>query len=280
MEGLDAQLVNVVRSAKGQGAVPTMPQGGGWLMVEVGGATSEEAMAAAEKVVLVAGPVDAMVLPAGPEAKRLWQIRADGAGLAGRPASGGQAWPGWEDSAVPPENLGAYLPDLEALMQGEGLSGLAYGHFGNGCVHVRIDFPLEENAAVMRRFLEFLTSIGWEAPSSDERLLAQPHCHQYAVIGYDKDLALLDAMGCDVEVSSGCCGLAGNFGMEKGHYEVSVTIAEQGILAKARTDPDRAILADGFSCRTQVSDLAGRGSRHLVEVIADALDRDPAHEDA
>ncbi|PYI68907.1 FAD-binding oxidoreductase [Arthrobacter livingstonensis] len=669
LEGLDAQLVNVIRTAKGEHSVPHMPAGNGWLMVEVGGATSEEAMAAAEKMVLDAGALDSLILPAGPEAKRLWQIRADGAGLAGRTAAGKQAWPGWEDSAVPPEHLGAYLRDLELLMAREDVSGLAYGHFGDGCVHVRIDFPLDGDAVVMRRFLtaaadlvakyggslsgehgdgrargellktmysakalaamagfkalfdlqdifnpgvvinpepfdanlrrpqannllasdgfafahdsgnitnalhrcvgvgkcradlrreggfmcpsylatrdekdstrgrarvlqemlnggsvdmswnspevhdaldlclsckacandcptgidmamykseslhqtykgrlrpishytlgrlptwlgligpfgpllnkvasikilrrtmlrlagadprrslptfpkapfhtlkeasgpskvhshgsasamtnptsgdapaepprvllwvdsfsdalspdvpkaalkvlqaagcdieiagpgaccgltlistgqltaakaslrktldvlyphvtngrtiiglepsctavlrsdllellpddersrqvskatktvsEFLTSINWQPPASDERIVAQPHCHQHAVMGYDKDRVLLESMGCDVDVSNGCCGLAGNFGMEKGHYEVSVAIAEQGILTKMSNDPDRSVLADGFSCRTQVADLAGRSSRHIVQVIAEALEK-------
>lgn len=659
LEGLDAQLVNVIRNAKGDHEVPAMPRGNGWLMVEMGGATSAEAVAAAERMVQDAGAIDSVVMPAGPEAQRLWKIRADGAGLAGRTANGTQAWPGWEDSAVPPEHLGAYLRDLEKLMHDEKVSGLAYGHFGDGCVHVRIDFPLDEDAHVMRRFLsaashlvakyggslsgehgdgrarsellptmystkaiaamaafkalfdlqdtfnpgvivspepfdahlrrpqaksllatdgfafahddgnitnamhrcvgvgkcradlrddggfmcpsylatkdekdstrgrarvlqemlnggvvsmdwsspevhdaldlclsckacandcptgidmamyksealhqsykgrirpithyslgrlptwlalvgpfgtllnqlasigfirksllrmagadprrslpifpkkpfhsmkhpvasiserdaslqvggisdrhvvlwvdsfsdtlspevpqaalkvlsaagcrvditgpgaccgltlistgqltaakmklrktldvlhpyalkgqtiiglepsctavlrsdllellpddpraqevsvkvktvsEYLTSISWQPPRSAERILAQPHCHQYAIMGYTADLALLESMGCDVEVSSGCCGLAGNFGMEKGHYDVSVAIAEQGILAKIQDAPERSILADGFSCRTQVADLAQRDSRHLVQIIATALD--------
>ncbi|MEV8181503.1 FAD-binding and (Fe-S)-binding domain-containing protein [Specibacter sp. NPDC078692] len=669
LEGLDAQLVESIRNAKGDHAVPHMPQGNGWLMVEVGGDSSAEAVAAAHRMVQDAGALDAVVMSAGPEAQRLWKIRADGAGLAGRTANGHQAWPGWEDSAVPPEHLGAYLRDLEKLMADENVSGMAYGHFGDGCVHVRIDFPLDEDAHVMRRFLtsaaslvakyggslsgehgdgrarsellptmysaqaiaamagfkalfdlqdifnpgvivkpapfdadlrrpqartllatdgfafahdggnitnalhrcvgvgkcradlrddggfmcpsylatkdekdvtrgrarvlqemlnggavsmdwsspevhqaldlclsckacandcptgidmamyksealhqsykgkirpishyslgrlptwlgligplgplvnrlasmdvirktllrmagadprrslpvfprkpfhslkhstpstlaqfapaqssqgqsavapaqtarerqvvlwvdsfsdtlnpevpvaalkvlqaagcaveitgpgaccgltlistgqltaakaklrrtldvlhphvvngqtiiglepsctavlrsdllellpddprahevsvkvktvsEYLSSINWQPPQSAERLLVQPHCHQYAIMGYTADLALLKAMGADVEVSSGCCGLAGNFGMEKGHYDVSVTIAEQGILAKIAAAPERSILADGFSCRTQVADLADRDSRHLVQIIADALE--------
>ncbi|GER23883.1 lactate dehydrogenase [Zafaria cholistanensis] len=650
LEGLDAQLVDVVRRAHGGASVPALPAGGGWLMAEVGGDTAEEAVEAAGKLVAASRALEAKVLPAGPEATRLWQIRADGAGLAGRTAAGEQAWPGWEDSAVPPERLGAYLRGLEALMADEGVSGLAYGHFGDGCVHVRVDFPLERDGSLMRRFLEraaalaaehggslsgehgdgrarsellttmyspealrameqfkalldpedlmnpgvvvrpapldadlrrpqalpltatdgfafahdggditqavhrcvgvgkcradlrpqggfmcpsytatrdekdstrgrartlqemlnggvvtlgwsspevhealdlclsckacandcptgidmamfksetlhqtykgrirplshytlgrlpqwlklsaavaplvnitgripvarklmmalmgadtrrslpplpvrpfrwtsqakkhlhaapgapkvllwvdsfsdamapgvprdalevlaaagcdvkvsgpgaccgltlistgqltaakaklrntldlliphvregravvglepsctatlrsdllellpddpraaelarsvktvaeFLTSIDWTPPQAAEKLLVQPHCHHHSVMGYGPDQALLEAMGCDVETSAGCCGLAGNFGMEKGHYEVSENIARGGILAKAEAAPDRAILADGFSCRTQVRDLAGLDSRHLVQVIAEAL---------
>jgi Fe-S oxidoreductase len=118
---------------------------------------------------------------------------------------------------------------------------------------------------------ELLLTIDWTPPRSGETLLVQPHCHHYAVMGYDADREILAAMGCDIEVSAGCCGLAGNFGMEKGHYEISEKIALDGILAKVKDNPDRAILADGFSCRTQVADLAALPSRHLVQIIAKAL---------
>ncbi|MFJ7629597.1 FAD-binding and (Fe-S)-binding domain-containing protein [Streptomyces sp. NPDC097595] len=651
LEGLDAQLVDVVRRAHGDAAVPALPAGGGWLIAEVGGATSAEAVEAARALVAASHAADSVVLPAGPEATRLWEIRADGAGLAGRTADGKQAWPGWEDSAVPPERLGDYLRGLQALMAEKGLSGLAYGHFGDGCVHARIDFPLDAGGAPMRDFLEraaalaaehggslsgehgdgrarsellptmygsealrameafkalldpddvmnpgvvvrpapldadlrrpgarrlrasdgfafahdggdvtdavhrcvgvgkcradlrgqggfmcpsytatraekdstrgraralqemlnggfvtegwsspevhealdlclsckacandcptgidmatfksealhqtykgrrrplshytlgrlpqwlrllapvaplvnlagrvpvlrrtmmtlmgadsrrslpplpakpfrwsgarkaavaradgpkvllwvdsfsdalapdiprdalevltaagcdveiaapgaccgltlistgqltaaraklratvdlllphvragrtvigiepsctatlrsdlvellpddpgaaelagavrtvaeFLTSIDWTPPKAAEHLLVQPHCHHYAVMGYEADRSLLRSMGCDIDISSGCCGLAGNFGMEKGHYEVSAKIAQDGILARATAAPDRRILADGYSCRTQVQDLAGLESRHLVQVIAEALRR-------
>lgn len=67
----------------------------------------------------------------------------------------------------------------------------------------------------------------------------QPHCHHHSVMGFTKDEQLLASAGYDIEVSPGCCGLAGNFGMEKGHYEDSATIAHQGILAKANAAPDR-----------------------------------------
>ena len=83
----------------------------------------------------------------GPQAAALWRIREDGAGLGGRTPAGAPAWPGWEDSAVPPASLGPYLRDLEALMAAHGVDGLLYGHFGDGCVHVRDRLPAPRPAA-------------------------------------------------------------------------------------------------------------------------------------
>lgn len=153
VEGMDARLVDVVRRAKG--GVPPLPEGGGWLMVEVGEEGGADAMSRARALADSASSTAVDIRSAGPEAARLWQIRADGAGLGGRTPAGNQAWPGWEDSAVPPEKLGGYLRALEALMKGFGLDGLMYGHFGDGCVHVRIDFPLEsqKGAETFRRFM-------------------------------------------------------------------------------------------------------------------------------
>lgn len=654
LEGLDTGLLEAVRRAKGPGSVPDLPDGGCLLIAEVPGATPETAADAANRLAEAASTEATQVLPAGEEASRLWAIREDASGHAGRTEDGDQAWAGWEDSAVPPEYLGEYLRGLVGLMDSEGVGGMAYGHFGDGCVHLRLDFPLEHDGAVLRRFLvraaelvaahggslsgehgdgrarsellgamysadalaamaefkalfdsedmmnpgivvspaqvdadlrrpqavelrvgsgfafaedggsvtsavhrcvgvgkcradardagafmcpsfiathnekdstrgraralqemlngglvregwrspevhealdlclsckacasdcptgidmaryksetlyqsyrgrlrprshyslgrlpqwlrlaapfaplanlaarvpalraaaltlmgadrrrslprlptapfrweargrrrasagavpadgapkvllwvdtfsddldpqiprdavavleaagcdvevsagkaccgltyistgqldaakvrlhrtldelaphvqagrtvvglepsctatlrsdlvellprdpraaevarsvktvaELLTGIGWEPPHSAAKLLVQPHCHHYAIMGYGADRKLLDAMGCDVEVSAGCCGLAGNFGMEAGHYEVSEQIARGGILARAQASPDREILADGFSCRTQVADFAGLEGRHLVQVIAEAL---------
>ncbi|BCT78207.1 oxidoreductase [Sinomonas cyclohexanicum] len=656
LEGLDTRLLDAVREAKGHDSVPDVPDGGCLLLAEVPGRTPEEAADAARALADAAATDQTRVLAAGAEASRLWGIREDTAGLAGRTQAGHPAWGGWEDSAVPPEHLGDYLRGLTALMESEGLDGMAYGHFGDGCVHLRLDFPLDLGGAGMRRFLEraarlvaehggslsgehgdgrarsellpamysaqalavmaefkalldprdtlnpgivvrpakvdedlrrpaaaelhagagfafaedggsvtqalhrcvgvgkcradlrgsggfmcpsfvatrdekdstrgraralqemlngglvqlgwrspevhaaldlclsckacatdcpagvdmaayksetlyrayrgrlrprshytlgrlpqwlrlaapfapilnvaarvgflrttalaamgadprrslprlprapfrweaaarrrasgrrsrsaaegapgvvlwvdtfsdaldpdiprdaiavleaagcavevagpgaccgltyistgqldaararlrrtldvlvphvragrtvvglepsctatlrsdlaellpddpraaelagsvktvaeLLTGIGWRPPRVGLKVLAQPHCHQHAVMGFDADLALLEGAGCDVDVSAGCCGLAGNFGMEAGHYEVSERIAQGGILAKVGLSPDRTILADGFSCRTQIRDLAGLEGRHLVQVLAEAL---------
>ncbi|HLV54457.1 MAG TPA: FAD-binding and (Fe-S)-binding domain-containing protein [Actinotalea caeni] len=154
VEGLDDRLLDVVRRHS-TAPIPDLPEGAGWLLVEVGGATQEEAFANAQALAADAGTRAVRILPAGPEASRIWQIRADGAGLAGRTPSGAQAWPGWEDAAVPPERLGAYLRDFNALLDRYGVDGLPYGHFGDGCIHVRIDLPLDRpgGSTVFRDFM-------------------------------------------------------------------------------------------------------------------------------
>ena len=111
--------------------------------------------AAADRVIAAAGALDARVVTDGAETAALWRIREDGAGLASRPLGGKRSYSGWEDAAVPADKLGAYLRDFEALMAAHGVSGVPYGHFGDGCVHVRIDFPLDrpDGAHVFRAFL-------------------------------------------------------------------------------------------------------------------------------
>jgi FAD/FMN-containing dehydrogenase/Fe-S oxidoreductase len=153
LEGLDSRMVDVVRTRRGAAAVPGLPRGGGWLFAETAGDTLEEARAAAGKLVADGGCLDSAVIT-GPAAAALWRIREDGAGLSGRTPAGAPAWPGWEDSAVPPASLPAYLRELEALMAAHGLDGLLYGHFGDGCIHARIDFPLRDRPSVLRSFTQ------------------------------------------------------------------------------------------------------------------------------
>ncbi|MGV8968308.1 MAG: FAD-binding and (Fe-S)-binding domain-containing protein, partial [Cellulomonas sp.] len=160
IEGMDARLVDVVRRVRGARAVPDLPDGGGWLMVEVGGDSLDEALARATALVADAGTRAARIFPPGPEATAMWRIREDGAGLGGRTPAGEQAWPGFEDSAVPPERLGAYLRELEALMAGHGVDGLAYGHFGDGCVHLRLNIPLADRATAGRNLRAFMFDAG------------------------------------------------------------------------------------------------------------------------
>jgi Fe-S oxidoreductase len=89
-------------------------------------------------------------------------------------------------------------------------------------------------------------------------------------MGYATDQQLLTGLGATLTVVSGCCGLAGNFGMEKGHYEMSVAVAENALLPALHARPEHSIvLADGFSCRTQIEQLAGVPSVTLAELLAD-----------
>ncbi|QLY31001.1 FAD-binding oxidoreductase [Nocardia huaxiensis] len=152
VEGMDARLVDVVRSHRG--AVPELPRGGGWLLVEIAGETAEQAREVAEFLASSATALDSRVVTNKAEAQALWGIRADGAGLAGRTPDGHPAWPGWEDAAVPPDRLGAYLREFADLTREHGVDGLLYGHFGDGCIHVRLDLPIVDAPQRFRAFLE------------------------------------------------------------------------------------------------------------------------------
>jgi FAD/FMN-containing dehydrogenase/Fe-S oxidoreductase len=159
IEGMDAGLIAALRAHNPvETASRTLPDGGGWLYVETGGATRAEAEAAAQAVVTAMKPYGATsVVVSDPAAmKALWRIREDGAGIVTRSPDGGEAWPGWEDAAVPPERFGAYLREFDALLSQHRRRGAYYGHFGDGCLHIRIDFDLLTRAGIadFRSFME------------------------------------------------------------------------------------------------------------------------------
>lgn len=147
LEGLDQRITSLVPGA------PALPAGGGWLFAEVSGTSLAEATAAAQAVVASAGVPGQVITDPGEQAA-LWRIREDGAGLAARSLSR-PAHSGWEDAAVPPDRLGDYLRDFDGLLRDAGLDGVPYGHFGDGCVHVRIDFELTDEGG-RRRYREFV----------------------------------------------------------------------------------------------------------------------------
>ena len=153
-EGLDRRIVEVVERTRGRSAVPALPRGTGWLLVELAGDEANDVLARAARLLATAGALEGFVADAA-QAGSLWRIREDGAGLASVSLSR-PAYPGWEDAAVPPDRLGAYLRDFEALLADRGLAGLPYGHFGDGCIHVRIDFPLTDPGG-RERYREFVT---------------------------------------------------------------------------------------------------------------------------
>ena len=155
-EGIDRRLVDVLIARRGAQAVPSLPKGSGWLLVEIAGDDRDEVLARAETCLVGCGAIDGRVVLDAAETSALWKVREDGAGLAGRSPKDLPAWPGWEDAAVPPERLGAYLRDFDALLDTYDLSGLPYGHFGDGCLHIRIDFPLSApgGTQVLHEFLD------------------------------------------------------------------------------------------------------------------------------
>ncbi|WP_238782105.1 FAD-binding and (Fe-S)-binding domain-containing protein [Prescottella equi] len=154
-EGIDSRLVDVVRDRRGPQAVPPLPNGAAWLFVEIAGESRDDVLDRARALAGGCGAVDALVVDDPARAAALWRIREDGAGLAGRSPAGAPAYAGWEDAAVPPDRMGPYLRDFDALLADFGITGLPYGHFADGCLHIRLDLPLDrpDGSAVFRRFL-------------------------------------------------------------------------------------------------------------------------------
>ncbi|GGO86894.1 FAD-binding and (Fe-S)-binding domain-containing protein [Wenjunlia tyrosinilytica] len=152
VEGMDAGLAALASG----GAAASLPAGGAWLFVEVGADTPAEAEANAAKLCREAaqGTTGQLVVTDPARQRVLWRIREEAAGTATRLPDGSEAWPGWEDTAVPPRRLGAYLRAFRRLLKEHGLRGAPYGHFGDGCIHARIDFDLMSEEGI-RRFRVF-----------------------------------------------------------------------------------------------------------------------------
>jgi FAD/FMN-containing dehydrogenase/Fe-S oxidoreductase len=120
---------------------------------------------------------------------------------------------------------------------------------------------------------EWLCKQGWLPPHIEGRAIVQAHCHHKSVLEFDPERELLERTGLDVDVlSSGCCGLAGSYGYERGEkYEISMRCAEDVLLPAVRDDPNAIVVADGFSCRSQIEHGADRKALHLAELLAHAL---------
>jgi FAD/FMN-containing dehydrogenase/Fe-S oxidoreductase len=174
------------------------------------------------------------------------------------------------------ERLGRLLGRLASLVP-EGVPVVALEPSCLGVLRVDSSELLADGApSIVDRLVtlaEHLTSIGWTPPDlTGTEVVAQPHCHHTSVLGWAADEALLRQAGASLKRIGGCCGLAGNFGMEKGHYEVSVAVFEHALGPAVRAaGEDAVVLADGFSCRTQLADLAGTRSMHLAELLASRL---------
>jgi len=160
LEGFDYLLVDFMRR-KGLALreLDELPEGVGFLLVEVGAWSAEEAQAKAESVarasqIWPSPPMAHICTPS--EAKSVWHVRESALGamvfVPGEP----DRWEGWEDAAVPPEKLGGYLRAINELMSEYGYRSPLYGHYGQGCVHTRInfDFNTVEGVRLYREFID------------------------------------------------------------------------------------------------------------------------------
>ncbi|GAA1564512.1 FAD-binding and (Fe-S)-binding domain-containing protein [Kribbella hippodromi] len=132
----------------------------------------------------------------------------------------------------------------------------------------------EDIRRLSRQFVTFAELLrDWEPPQLDVHALVQTHCHEHAVLTSDAEADLMKRAGIGREqLDSGCCGLAGNFGFERGHYDVSIAAGERVLLPRVRAaDASSVIVADGFSCRTQIEQATDRRAVHLAELLATGL---------
>lgn len=152
VEGLDRRIVAAAESHGHH--VPEFPRGEGWLLVELAGDRREEVVARVPGLAQAADPLGHRVVDDPTQVAAVWKIREAGVGLVSRDSTD-PMYPGWEDAAVPAERLGTYLREFDALLDQMGLRGVPYGHFGDGCIHVRIDFPFTTSGtSVFREFLD------------------------------------------------------------------------------------------------------------------------------
>jgi len=161
LEGFDDLLVGYTR-AKGINSegLALLPEGGGWLMVEFGASSALEAESQARGLMQSLGhsanPPRLVLYTGKQQIKRVWEVRESALGATSHVAGEAMSWEGWEDAAVAPEKLGAYLRDLRRMFAAYGYKGSLYGHFGHGCVHTRINFDLQskDGIAKFRKFME------------------------------------------------------------------------------------------------------------------------------
>jgi FAD/FMN-containing dehydrogenase/Fe-S oxidoreductase len=163
LEGIDDAIVGYLET-KGMapGEEGVLPPGRGWLLVEFAGDSAAEATGRARDALGAlrrsagGSAPEARLLEDEADAARVWEIRESALGATSRITDMGDTRPGWEDSAVHPDRLGAYLRDFRTLLRSHGLDATIYGHFGDGCVHTRIPFDLEsvEGIEAYRAFVE------------------------------------------------------------------------------------------------------------------------------
>jgi FAD/FMN-containing dehydrogenase/Fe-S oxidoreductase len=153
LEGMDRRLIeNARRKNLLTSDIALLPPGGGWLLVEFGNDTMPESIDQAKKLMDELAEKEhapGMKLFEHPhEAQRIWLIRETAVGATGSVPGEANVWPGWEDSAVPPDKVGDYLRDLQDLLERYQYRSALYGHFGEGCIHARISFDLESQTGI------------------------------------------------------------------------------------------------------------------------------------
>jgi FAD/FMN-containing dehydrogenase/Fe-S oxidoreductase len=157
LEGFEGSIVDGLQR-KGAPNLDLLPEGHGFLLVEFGGDDPAKTQSVAQRLVdrlrQVSGPPSARIYTKS-EARAIWQIRESGPRAAAFAPGAPPEWEGWDDSAVAPERLGSYLRDIRRLLNEYGYRAAFYGHFGHGCVHMRISFDLESENGI-RKYGEFV----------------------------------------------------------------------------------------------------------------------------
>ena len=149
VEGFDGRMYDAIRQSGASAGVADFPAGRGFLIVEAGGETSDQAQANVQRIIRKADTGGRSRIIADPrEQKRIWEAREAALGVTAFVPGGPEHWPGWEDSAVPPDRLGDYLRELDALLAEHGYSAALYGHFGDGVTHGRINFDFHSGAGL------------------------------------------------------------------------------------------------------------------------------------
>ena len=167
LEGIDHRLCENIQKKSGPHSrhLRMLPEGHGWLLAEFGAEKKEDAITLAREVMdslQKKGNAPSMKLFTDPdEMHHLWELRESGLGATAFVPGEPDSWPGWEDSAVAPERLGRYLRELRALFSKYGYNPALYGHFGQGCVHCRVNFDLTSQTGILRwkSFLEEATDL-------------------------------------------------------------------------------------------------------------------------
>jgi FAD/FMN-containing dehydrogenase/Fe-S oxidoreductase len=183
---------------------------------------------------------------------------------------------GWLDEAKAlwRRTLNILAPQIEAGVPVVGLEPACVSAFRDELVRLFPDDPLAERLSRQTRFFsEFLDDAAAPPPQPTADALVQVHCHHHAVLDVQAEMRVLKAAGLNAEaIASGCCGMAGSFGFEAAKYELSLAAAERVLLPTVRAAPAGVlILANGFSCREQIEQGAGRSTMHTAELLARGL---------